>query len=76
MPVYWYVCIYRLELELCCLMPLATIFQLYQGSQFYLWRKTEYPEKTTDLSQMENGEDYPVEAPAIFPFFFLVVESL
>ena len=22
-----------------CLMPLSTIFQLYRGSQFYLWRK-------------------------------------
>jgi hypothetical protein len=24
---------------------------VYHGGQFYCWRKSEYPEKTTDLSQ-------------------------
>jgi len=30
------------------------IFQLYRVSQFYWWRKPEYPEITTDLSQVTD----------------------
>jgi hypothetical protein len=41
--------------------------QLYRGGQFYWWRKSEYPEKTTDLSQVTDKLD---QKKLFFFFFF------
>ena len=42
---------------LWCLMSLSTMFQLYRGGHFHWWRIPEYPEKTTNLSQV-TGKFY------------------
>jgi hypothetical protein len=41
-------------LGLWYLTPLSTIYQLFRGGQFNWWMKPQYPEKTTDLSQVTD----------------------
>ena len=42
----------RVRVWCLTLTPLSTIFHLYRGVQFYWWWKPEYPNKTTDLTQV------------------------
>ena len=45
---------FYIRLGLWCLMALSTIYHLYRGVQFYWWRKQEFPEKATDLPQVND----------------------
>ena len=49
-----YIYIYIIDRESYDVSRFSTILQLYRGDQFYWCRKPEYPEKTTDLSQVTD----------------------
>ena len=53
-PVKQYFMFIRVRVRVMYLMSLSTIFLLCCDAQFYCWRKPEYQEKTTDLSQFTD----------------------
>ena len=56
--------------DLLCLTPLSEIFQLYHGDQFQWWKKSEYPERTTDNGQA-TGKLYHLRLRVECTFFVI-----
>jgi len=54
LKIFFIYCLLGLELVLCNLTSLSTIFKVYRGCQFYWWRKSEYLVKITYLQQVTN----------------------
>ena len=52
------------------LTPLSAIFQLYHGDQFQWWKKSEYPERTTDHGQA-TGKLITCGCESSAPFFVI-----
>ena len=44
----------QMRIRVMVVNAMSTIFELYHGGQFYRWRILEYPEKTTNLSQVTD----------------------
>jgi hypothetical protein len=51
-PVHSYASVFLFGVRVIMFNATFNTFQLNRGGQFYWWRKPEYPEKVTDLPQI------------------------
>ena len=63
----------RLGVVLWCLTPIAAIFQLYRGGQFYSWKKPEYREKTIDMPYVTDKFYHIMLYTSLFAGFEITV---